>query len=340
MKVLTLIGPIPEPKGGVSIHISRLQFIMSESFKIQLIDESPIKKSNVFNIRSGGFFKYINLLVRSDIIHIHSSSSLLRLIHTLTAKLFFKKTIITLHAFRHKKMMQLFINKIICKICCKVIVVNKEIAKTLKLKEFVIKPAFIPPNLNSEPSIPENVSNWLYENRRKNRSILTANAFRIDFHDGIDIYGVDLCIDALDELVNKKGKKEICMIFVVSSLSNKNTAFEKYQRVINEKKLTEYFLLVNQSMSFVSLIQDCDIVIRPTCTDGDALTIREAQHIGKRIIASDVVERPTGTILFKTRNFHDLALRIEQTLLIPENDKYSQDSNESYINFYTGVYLD
>jgi hypothetical protein len=49
-------------------------------------------------------------------------------------------------------------------------------------------------------------------------------------------------------------------------------------------------------------MEQADLVVRPTNTDGDSLSIREAIFLNKPIISSDVVKRPDGTILFANRN--------------------------------------
>ncbi len=54
------------------------------------------------------------------------------------------------------------------------------------------------------------------------------------------------------------------------------------------------------------LFEYIDIFLRPTNTDGDSLSIREAIYSGIPTIASDIVERPFGTITFKNRVVSDL----------------------------------
>jgi glycosyltransferase involved in cell wall biosynthesis len=45
----------------------------------------------------------------------------------------------------------------------------------------------------------------------------------------------------------------------------------------------------------LTLMTKHDTLLRPSTVDGDALIIREALHAGLRVIASDVVPRPSGT---------------------------------------------
>jgi len=65
-------------------------------------------------------------------------------------------------------------------------------------------------------------------------------------------------------------------------------------------------MLMNEPLSFVKLIEASDIMIRPTQTDGDALSVREALFLGKAVLASDVVSRPEGTSLYQKNNAEDL----------------------------------
>jgi glycosyltransferase involved in cell wall biosynthesis len=42
------------------------------------------------------------------------------------------------------------------------------------------------------------------------------------------------------------------------------------------------------------------VFVRPSRADGDAVSIREALQAGVPVVASDVVERPDGAVLFRT----------------------------------------
>lgn len=47
-KKVVLIGPVPPPYGGVSVHIKRLQSLLAGNFKMNSIDEARILKENIF----------------------------------------------------------------------------------------------------------------------------------------------------------------------------------------------------------------------------------------------------------------------------------------------------
>jgi glycosyltransferase involved in cell wall biosynthesis len=66
--------------------------------------------------------------------------------------------------------------------------------------------------------------------------------------------------------------------------------------------------------NIIKLWKISNIVLRPTFTDGDSLVVREALSVGTCVIASDIVERPVGTILFECGNFEQLAMKILENL--------------------------
>jgi hypothetical protein len=97
---------------------------------------------------------------------------------------------------------------------------------------------------------------------------------------------------------------------------------------------------MNENISFVRLMQQCDIMIRPTNTDGDSLSVREAIHMEKLVICSDAVSRPEQCILFKNRDLEDLVKKTEDAILLinkkEENSLPVNRSNDSenYGAFY------
>ena len=338
-KNILIIGPIPEPKGGVSIHIMRLQSILKNDFNIKFVDESPILKQGIYNIRSKNILEYIRLLLWADVVHIHSGIRLLRCFHIIMATILLKKTVVTIHSFTTEHTRNFLFSALIIKLCNRIIVVNNEIPKVLKLNDFILKPAFIPPDLKEEKKLPTSIINWVNTQRKKSNTILAANAFRICFHKGNDLYGIDLCIEMVRKFVKDK-KENISLIFVISSLSKSCDQYEQYQQLIDEYGLTDNILLIQENISFVKLIEEVDIILRPTCTDGDALTIREALFLGKPVIASDVIERPTGTILFKNRDCKDFSLKVIEFLNDPVSVTEHNQKEPEYKNFYKKLYLD
>jgi len=179
------------------------------------------------------------------------------------------------------------------------------------------------------------VKDWVSGQKAKGHKICSANAWRLDSHNNEDMYGLDLCIMAAAEL--KKKNEKVSFVFVVCEDTG-IIKLEKYRKLIVELDLKSHFLLYEAPLSFIKLITESDMVLRPTNTDGDALTVREALFLGKTVIASDVVIRPAGTLLFKNRDAGSLAAaitgachNIEQDA-VPAGEQASDEA--SYAAFY------
>lgn len=339
-KNLLLIGPIPNPKGGVSIHISRLKSLLNTDFNIRLIDESSNRKPEIYNIRSMNIFKYIQLILWADIVHIHSGVTVLRSFHIIASRLCFKKVVVTMHSLSHQTPFKIFINKVMLRLANRNILVSGEIQHRLNLKNFVIKEAFLPPSTNTS-NISSHIKDWLNKNTKNNKNIAISNASVITLHDGIDLYGFDICIEAIQQL-KYKHNINICLLLMISeAISNSDELILNYHNLVKKYQLENDVLITQEDASFSDIISYSDVVLRATSTDGDALSIREALYFNKPVIASDVVKRPSGTIIFANRNPDDLCQKIMESLPDKSSgeEAHTAPSNESsYIQFYLDLY--
>lgn len=64
----------------------------------------------------------------------------------------------------------------------------------------------------------------------------------------------------------------------------------------------------------LGLISRCDVFVRPTLADGDAISVREALALGVPCLASDAALRPEGTVTFRSNDAEDLQRMLGQTL--------------------------
>ena len=201
-----------------------------------------------------------------------------------------------------------------------------------------LKEAFLPPLLKEEDSLPLDITEWIKIKKANGYLISCANAWRLDVYNNEDLYGLDLCIEAAKHC--KKNNIKIAFLFIVSDQTGK-LPIGNYKKLIADYDLADLFFLYDSSLSFVRLLIESDIVLRPTNTDGDALTIREGLFFGKKVIASDVVGRPDKTYLFETRNIvslndtikkvYDSLIKKTQNQNIPENPPIDYSA---YIDFY------
>ncbi len=340
-KTVLIAGPLPPPAGGISVHIWRLKHLLEDEFNIDFIDEASIIKKDFFNIRSFRPVTYIKKIAGADLLFIHSGSKILKKLHILTGKLFGKKIILTLHGYGPKRKFPFrAIDAAFFKMANKIILVNNDIFNRVPLiaEKCIVKHAFLPPVMEDEPVLPVILTERITEARKNNKVVICANASRLDVHNNEDLYGLDMSIDVTRKLLNKG--LPVSFIYTVSSLDNGSERFNKGQEMIGKLQLKDDFLLINEKLSFVKLIESADIVLRPTNTDGDALTVREALYLGKKILASDVTSRPEGTMLFKTRDAADLESKLaslvqESSANTTMKENKPEHTQEDFKGFYT-----
>ncbi len=340
-RTLLLIGPYPEPKGGVSIHLQRLSELMVDDYNILQIDESPIVNNDIFNIRSLNVYKYMRLIVKSNIVHVQSSIDILRIFHVIISKISGKRIILTIHSWRNKSIKQTWLLKLCLKCVDKIIVVNTDIAQELDLKEYSVQPAFLPPGIEELEDIPKDLKDIVQTKKKNGFFIVSSNAYQLAEHNGEDLYGLDLFIDLVEAYRDEK----IFFVFQLASFGNgaQKEKYKRYVKLIRKKKIDNILIYVNP-ISFVALINESDMTLRLTNTDGDALSIRESLYLNTPIISSDIVERPRGTILYKNRDieglkkvFHDTYGEIINDV---EDNQDLKDTKQTYIDFYKKIYFE
>ena len=335
---LLIIGPSPKSFGGVAIHIRRLAILMQDEFDISYIDEGRERFEGFFNLRSLNLFKYLNFIIKADDVYINSGLFFLRIFHIMVCKILLrKKTIVAIHHDVTRERM-ILLTKFFVKKCDTLLVVNQTTEKIFKncVKNLIYLSAFIPPNIEQEPELPQEVIDWCMKCRNNKYAVLlVSNAWNLVTHNGYDLYGLDLCIEAMKLLLDK-GKKNFYLVFVVASNTSNQDMMAGYKRFIKNNNLEENILIWESPLSFVRLIQKCDIVLRATNTDGEALTIREAFCFNKKVVASDVIPRPTNTFLFKNRDSSSLANAIE----VAANCNNHLISDDHTLDYYKKFYLE
>lgn len=337
---ILLAGPIPMPIGGISIHIDRLSYWLStQGIKVDLIDEARHRKTGVYNIRSMRVLSYLRILRQCNVAHIHSAVHLFRILHIVACRLFGVHVIVTIHQHWEGTLVKL-INRIFLALAHHVVLVNSEINNSLKLKDYKDLPAFLPP-VSFRQALPEEIRCFISGARKLGCSILCGNAYQIRKYKGQDLYGLDLCVELIDHLTNRSDV-EAAIVFIVSQDAGGNQLYVNAQKVIKERGLVDRFCLYNESVDFVTLMMQCDLVLRPTNTDGDSVTIREALYFGLPVIASDAVQRPPGTILFKNRDIKDFCSHTVDILRGGTDGHYEprQRDYDTYFKEYLDLYLE
>ncbi|HUU44976.1 MAG TPA: glycosyltransferase family 4 protein [Acidobacteriota bacterium] len=174
---------------------------------------------------------------------------------------------------------------------------------------FVI-PAFIPPPPESvrPECLPPRVRAFI----DAHDPVLAAVGWTIDFVNGTDIYGIDLLVEAMGKLIQKH--PSIGLVFRLAQ-PQQLEYFQRLKERAETLQVARNILWVTEPLESATAIwKASDIFVRPTCTDGDAVSVGEAMHFGVPVVASDAVKRPAGCRTFHNRDVRSLVDAIEETL--------------------------
>lgn len=282
-------GKIPPPIGGISIHIQRLlEEFENTSIKMELLDYS--KERNIISI--------VSKIWSSEIIHVHLSRKLHRLVIIILFRILFKKVVVTFHGEFD------FINKYdfySLKFASFAILLNQisfNHAKIYRKKRLILIGAYIPPKINPINSLKEASIKQIESLKRNFKHVFCTNAWNVAFDkNGNEIYGGTLLIDVL------ANNPDIALVFSDPASNYWNFLNTKF------KTLPSNVLFLNYKHDFIDVIMLCDAFIRSTTTDGDSLSIHEALHLKRDVIASNVIDRPLGCILFTNKVDLEMILR-------------------------------
>jgi len=310
-------GPFPPPIGGISVYIYRLSKLEK---KTHFIDSKQIvgtKKFKFWLIK-----QLFNFKSKNFIIHSHSLS--LKLIFYFFSNISVHDFSLVIHArpiidqYYNSNVFMKFLIRGMLKKAKFIQVVNNQLRDflmSLKVKHenIIVKHAFLPPPLKEESKILNTYSNELITFLSCRSPIILANAHFLEFYNDQDLYGLDMCIKLLNLL-----RKDFPNIGFIFSLANKKENYEYYERMkmkISELKLRENFYFLTCQKELWPLFKKIDLFVRPTNTDGDSVSVREAIYFSIPVVASDVVSRPKGCHVFRNRDIEDFYLKCKHVLL-------------------------
>ena len=227
----------------------------------------------------------------------------------------------------------------------KIICVNPETINDL-MREGVAKnkliyiPAYLNPIEDKEDTkkIPKSVWEFI----EGNEVLISANG-AIRFYNNEDLYGLDMLIELIKRLKTKE--KNIKLLFCVLSVETQSIEERRYYNKLKDR-ITELgledkiMLFEVKETEFYPILKKSDIFIRPTNTDGYGVSIAEAIYYNVPSLASDVCERPEGTILFESRNQEDLTEEIIQLIgnYSEEKEKVKKIEVKDYFDELYKVY--
>jgi hypothetical protein len=322
-KTISFWGAEAPPYGGMTIHIQRLtQYLQIKGWDIIQYNFNKEKRNKKYIVNvSNLLFWYLGLWFKQSP-KIHYVISTRAKIRFLASLLTFrgKKVIIRVGGESFKNEINVgglsrLMNIWSLKYCSSFIGVNDEICQFVEKYSRQNKinhiPGFIPPQLINQ-NIPNIITDFFKTNILK--IVVTGQIFGIKEK---DIYGLFHFIDSLHILKKENFKFKSIIVLYGSSMPNFNVNLQRLESYISKLMLNNEVLIYVNNDELWPIINLSDVFIRPSITDGDANSIREALFLGKSVIASDCVNRPNQCVLYNSLNSIDLAFKIYNLKLNP-----------------------
>lgn len=310
-----LVGCLPPPVGGVSIHLQRLTArLEQEGHAWRLLDDARVAPS-LLPLRLAAALTAARLSgVR--LVHVHSGNWRTRHLCVVLGRWLGLRVLLTLHSFRPLTNPRTrWLARSTLRRADGVVAVSEEVrARCLESgarpEQVRVQYAYLDPLPAAGAPLPPQVLDFL----SAHRPVLCASAFQLRFHDGLDLYGLDLLIDLAQGLRDVHPQAGLVFVLPETGLPDYLAACRARLTALG---LDGHVLIFPGKLDFPALLRRVDLLVRPTTTDGDSLSLREALFVGCRVLASDAAPRPAGVALFRNRDGVDLLERCRKLLAGP-----------------------
>ncbi len=313
-----LLGPVPPPFGGVSIHLVRLQALLAgegHDARIRPYTGLTAKGRLGKGLQAGRQLLAIhaNLLARpADVMHVHygglgyflALAPLMSRSRARRAVSFHSVRILQdleqADAGRRRRALGLLAGFDLF------VVVRGEIGDALRDlgltgPALTVMPAFLPPAVaEADPSrLPAEDALILAEASKEGRRHICCGAYYLgEGYGHQDIYGVQELVTACDRLDGEPGVPFDLWVLVSNApdTAARRDIETDLRRVADRWRRFRLHLRFGRPM--IPVLARASGFVRPSREDGDSVAVREALAFGLPVLASDVVDRPEGVAVY------------------------------------------
>ncbi|MCK4793712.1 MAG: glycosyltransferase [Desulfobacteraceae bacterium] len=336
---LAIVGIYPPPYGGVGVHLKRMVEYLDKcgvDFVFYNTGPTVVEHPRVVNVGWSVWWLVKMLFCCSHkVIHFHTSRWWVRVLAACIHITRGTKIIFTAHgrSLPNSVLSSDLLKRILCRWALRQ--TEKVIATNIYIKESLIEngfpedkiavlPAFVPPPKTSNDQIPSDVAQFC----NGHRPILMATGGFV-LIGGQDVYGLRAMVDLVEGLYQQFPKIGL-VVFLRKGAETHAAYFEELLEKIKKPPLSEHILFYTSKGEFYPALKICDVFLRPTTTDGDANSIREALYFGVPVIASDVIPRPEGCKLYQLGHSDEFLRLVCEVLENLEQEKQKLKSAEDY----------
>jgi glycosyltransferase involved in cell wall biosynthesis len=317
-----LLGPYPPPQGGVQRNMLAIHDELRRAgHDCSIINITRSARSsgdgsnepNVYHPQTPLALVRLLLKLKYDLLHIHIGGEIplrvlgLLLVCALAAR---GKSVLTLHSGGYpltkdgRDARKLSLRGFIFRLYARLVCVNRQQVEMFEKfgaareKVRLIYP-FFDRNPDENVRVPAQLKNFAAAHEP---FLLTVGLLQ-------PAYNLPLQIEALEK-IREKFPEAGLMIVGAGDLE------DELRRLIDAKSYNRHVLLAGDVEHSVTLhlINECDVLLRVTDYDGDAISVREALHLETPVIATDNGMRPAGVRLIPAGDRAALEKAIESAL--------------------------
>ncbi len=309
-KRVLVLGPVPPPYGGVSVHVHRVISLLEQQKNIVLYINSCVQYRYRHAIALFYFIRLFFAIIRfrPQEVHLHTlyvSNGLRDLQIIMLLQTFFVYRVVLIehdcrYLYKRSSEWKAALNKILPRVNHLVWIGNltekSYYDNNMELPVLcTIESAFVPPDRADYDALIRKFPQDLFVFIAQHTPVLLANAFQLVLLEGRDLYGFDQCLHALKRI--KDIYPHIGFIFALGQIGDV-AYYQQLNNYIKQYELEPHcFMLIGQRPLW-PLMQHVDLFVRPTLSDGASVSIEEALWSNVPVVASNVCMRPAQVMLY------------------------------------------
>lgn len=321
---LAVVGAYPPPYGGMSNHVQRLAALM-EARGIDYVVYNATSAAEAPRVRSvarhrGLWLLRFLLTAREPAVYLLTARLSSWIVAALLARFRGKRVAIRL---RNTLLLDLLerapLRGVVAAACLRsvdaVVCVNPRLADAVRRlgvpgERVRVFEGFLPPL--TRPDDRAEVPQTLWDFARDRDPLISANG-RVAWHSGEDLYGLDLLVGLAARLAPEHPRLGIAVCFWDHAPQDE-TRLAELRRRATDLGVADKVLFETQRSLFLPVLAASRLFVRPTRTDGDANSIREALFLGIPVVASDAAPRPATIHLFRSGDLDDFEREVRRAL--------------------------
>lgn len=321
---MAILESLPPPFGGVTIHVDRLTRILAEAgipYRLYDMQKRSIPQRHVV---PGGksplwILKFLLTFPEAALhLHVARPSVLVPTFMLLAPRK--RRLVVSFHRdramlwYRGAGPMRRAVYRWVMRRAAHSFSANPEITNWLSAigvapqRVSTVAPFIPPTRAEQDPAaLPQAIRDFL----AAHSPVVGTHGWFGYFRQGVHVYSFDMIL-RLIQSVRRRYPRAGFYTFISGVYDEGHR--REVLRARNQAGLDDHWMILQGLDSSVALYARSDLFVRPTTTDGDSVSVRECLYLGVPVVASDSVPRPSGCVLFTSRDQAAMEEAVEDVL--------------------------